>query len=90
MRKPLRETVAYALQSPHDGVAVRAARNTLTTERCKLEDMSALKTTDLKTAVVEDNYDWTFTRNYVGEKVTGLSEGFVGPGLSQGAFCDGC
>jgi hypothetical protein len=52
--------------------------------------MSALKTTGLKTAVVEDNYDWIFTRNYVGEEVTGLSEGFVGPGLSQGAFCDGC
>ena len=52
--------------------------------------MSALKTTGLKTAVVEDNYDWIFTGNYVGEEVTGLSEGFVGPGLSQGAFCDGC
>jgi hypothetical protein len=60
------------------------------TERCKLEGMSALKITGLKTAVMEANYDWTFTRNYVGEEVMGLSEGFVAPGLSQGAFCDGC
>jgi len=30
--------------------------------------MSALKTTDLKTAVVEDNYDWTFTETTLARK----------------------
>jgi hypothetical protein len=46
-----------------------------------LEGRSALKIAVLGTAVVEANYDWTFTRSYVGEEVTVLSEGFLAPGL---------
>ena len=38
---------------------------------------------------VEAKYDWTFTRIYAGEYVTGLGETFLAPGLSQGASCDG-
>ena len=38
---------------------------------------------------VEAKYDWTFTRIYAGEYVTGLKETFLAPGLSQGASCDG-
>ena len=39
---------------------------------------------------VEAKYDWTFTRIYAGEYVTGLGETFLAPGLSQGASCHGC
>jgi gluconate/galactonate dehydratase len=41
-----------------------------------------LKITDIRTAVVEANYDWTFTRVYTDEEITGLGESFLAPGLT--------
>jgi gluconate/galactonate dehydratase len=41
-----------------------------------------LKITDVRTAVVEANYDWTFIRIYTDEGVTGLGESFLAPGLT--------
>jgi L-alanine-DL-glutamate epimerase-like enolase superfamily enzyme len=41
-----------------------------------------MKITDVRTAVVEANYDWTFTRIYTDEDVTGLGESFLSPGLT--------
>src|SRR5215213_8653939 len=43
---------------------------------------AALKITDVRTAVVEANYDWTFIRIYTDEGVTGLGESFLAPGLT--------
>ena len=41
-----------------------------------------MKITDVKTAVVEANYDWTFVRVYTDEGLTGLGESFLAPGLT--------
>jgi L-alanine-DL-glutamate epimerase-like enolase superfamily enzyme len=41
-----------------------------------------LKITDIRTAVVEANYDWTFVRVYTDEDITGLGECFLAPGLT--------
>ena len=41
-----------------------------------------MKITDVKTAVVEANYDWTFVRIYTDEGITGLGESFTAPGLT--------
>lgn len=41
-----------------------------------------MKITDVRTAVVEANYDWTFVRVYTDEDITGLGESFVAPGLT--------
>jgi L-alanine-DL-glutamate epimerase-like enolase superfamily enzyme len=41
-----------------------------------------MKITDVRTAVVEANYDWTFTRIYTDEEITGLGESFLAPGLT--------
>jgi len=42
-----------------------------------------LKITDVRTAVVEANYDWTFTRIYTDEGITGIGESFLAPGLTS-------
>jgi L-alanine-DL-glutamate epimerase-like enolase superfamily enzyme len=49
-----------------------------------------LKITDVRTAVVETNYDWTVTRIYTDEKAAGFGERFLGPGLPQGEICHVC
>lgn len=41
-----------------------------------------MKITDVRTAVVEANYDWTFIRVYTDEGLTGLGESFLSPGLT--------
>ena len=41
-----------------------------------------MKITDVRTAVVEANYDWTFIRVYTDEGTTGLGESFLAPGLT--------
>jgi gluconate/galactonate dehydratase len=41
-----------------------------------------VKITDIRTAVVEANYDWTFIRVYTDEGITGLGESFLAPGLT--------
>lgn len=41
-----------------------------------------MKITDVRTAVVEANYDWTFTRIRTDEGITGLGESFLAPGLT--------
>jgi L-alanine-DL-glutamate epimerase-like enolase superfamily enzyme len=43
---------------------------------------TALKITDVRTAVVEANYDWTYTRIYTDEGITGIGESFLAPGLT--------
>ncbi len=42
-----------------------------------------MKITDVRTAVVEANYDWTFTRIYTDEGITGIGESFLAPGLTS-------
>ncbi len=43
-----------------------------------------MKITDVRTAVVEANYDWTFTRIYTDDEgLTGIGESFLAPGLTQ-------
>jgi gluconate/galactonate dehydratase len=49
-----------------------------------------MKITDVRTAVVEAYYGWTFIRVYTSEDVTGLGESFFAPGLLQGEICHGC
>ena len=41
-----------------------------------------MKITDVRTAVVEANYDWTYTRIYTDEGITGLGESFLAPALT--------
>lgn len=41
-----------------------------------------MKITNVRTAVVEANYDWTFIRVYTDEDITGLGESFLAPGLT--------
>jgi L-alanine-DL-glutamate epimerase-like enolase superfamily enzyme len=41
-----------------------------------------VKITDVRTAVVEANYDWTFIRVYTDEGIMGLGESFLAPGLT--------
>jgi gluconate/galactonate dehydratase len=41
-----------------------------------------LKITDIRTAVVEANFEWTFVRVYTDEGITGLGESFLSPGLT--------
>ena len=41
-----------------------------------------MKITDVRTAVVEANYDWTFVRVYTDGGITGLGESFLAPGLT--------
>ena len=41
-----------------------------------------MKITDVRTAVVEANYDWTFIRVYTDEGTTGIGESFLAPGLT--------
>ncbi|MBV9452664.1 MAG: hypothetical protein JOZ19_00870 [Rubrobacter sp.] len=40
-----------------------------------------LKITDVRTAVVEASYGWTFIRVYTDEELLGLGESFLAPGL---------
>lgn len=42
-----------------------------------------MKITDVRTAVVEANYDWTFIRVYTDEGIYGTGESFLAPGLTQ-------
>jgi len=49
-----------------------------------------LKITNVGTAVMETNYDWTFTRIYTDEEVVRMGERLLAPGLSQGEICHGC
>jgi gluconate/galactonate dehydratase len=42
-----------------------------------------MKITDVRTAVVEANYDWTFIRIDTDEEITGLGESFTAPGLTS-------
>ncbi len=44
-----------------------------------------MQITDLKTAVVEGNSDWTYVRLYTDEGLTGTGESFLAPGLT--AIC---
>lgn len=41
-----------------------------------------MKITAINTAVVEANYDWTFTRVYTDEGIYGTGESFLAPGLT--------
>ncbi|HEX8918059.1 MAG TPA: mandelate racemase/muconate lactonizing enzyme family protein [Chloroflexota bacterium] len=41
-----------------------------------------VKITNIRTAVVEANYDWTFIRVYTDTGITGLGESFLAPGLT--------
>lgn len=41
-----------------------------------------MKITNITTAVMESNFDWTIVKVETGEKVTGFGEAFVGPGLT--------
>ena len=41
-----------------------------------------LKITEIRTAVVQGNYDWTFIRVYTDQGVVGLGESFFAPGLT--------
>src|SRR5918997_4241531 len=43
---------------------------------------ATLKITDVRTAVIEANYDWTYTRIYTDEGITGIGESFLAPGLT--------
>ncbi|TCJ13482.1 mandelate racemase/muconate lactonizing enzyme family protein [Rubrobacter taiwanensis] len=40
-----------------------------------------MKITEIRTAVVEANYDWTFIKVYTDEGIEGLGESFLAPGL---------
>jgi L-alanine-DL-glutamate epimerase-like enolase superfamily enzyme len=42
-----------------------------------------MKIVDIKTAVVEGNFDWTFVRVYTDEGITGIGESFLAPGLTS-------
>lgn len=42
-----------------------------------------MKIVDIKTAVVEGNFDWTFVRVYTDEGITGIGESFCAPGLTS-------
>jgi gluconate/galactonate dehydratase len=44
---------------------------------------ATLKITDVRTAVVEANYDWTFTRIYTDDGLMGTGESFLAPGLTR-------
>lgn len=41
-----------------------------------------MKIVDVRTAVVEANYDWTFIRIYTDQDIIGLGESFLAPGLT--------
>jgi L-alanine-DL-glutamate epimerase-like enolase superfamily enzyme len=41
-----------------------------------------MKIVDVRTAVVEANYEWTFVRVYTDKDITGLGECFLAPGLT--------
>jgi len=41
-----------------------------------------VKIVDIRTAVVEANYDWTFIRVYADSGEVGLGESFLAPGLT--------
>lgn len=41
-----------------------------------------MRITDIRTAVVEANYEWTFIRVYTDDGITGLGESFLSPGLT--------
>ncbi len=53
------------------------------TPRNRVGEGATLKITDVRTAVVEANYDWTFTRVYTDDGLTGIGESFLAPGLTQ-------
>ena len=42
-----------------------------------------MKITNISTAVIESNFDWTIIKVETDEKTTGYGEGFVGPGLTK-------
>lgn len=42
-----------------------------------------MKITDIQTAVVQGNYDWTYIRVYTDEGIVGLGESFFAPGLTS-------
>lgn len=41
-----------------------------------------MKIAEIKTAVVQGNYDWTYIRVYMDNGVVGLGESFFAPGLT--------
>src|SRR5687768_4182204 len=41
-----------------------------------------MKITNISTAVVESNFDWTIVKVETDEKITGYGEAFIGPGLT--------
>lgn len=41
-----------------------------------------MRITDVRTAVVEANYDWTFIRVYTDDGIAGIGESFLAPGLT--------
>jgi hypothetical protein len=49
-----------------------------------------MKITDVRRAVVNADYGWTFIRTYTDEDVTGLAGRFSAPVLPQGGICHGC
>jgi L-alanine-DL-glutamate epimerase-like enolase superfamily enzyme len=53
------------------------------TPRNRVGEGAPLKITDVRTAVVEANYDWTFTRIYTDDGLTGIGESFLAPGLTR-------
>jgi gluconate/galactonate dehydratase len=44
--------------------------------------VETVKIADVRTAVVEANYDWTFIRVYTDQGLVGLGESFLAPGLT--------
>ena len=41
-----------------------------------------MKITNVTTAVIESNFDWTIVKVETDEKITGFGEAFLGPGLT--------
>lgn len=44
---------------------------------------SLMKITDVRTAVIEGNFDWVLVRVYTDEGVTGLGEAYWGAGVNE-------
>ena len=41
-----------------------------------------MKITNISTAVLESNFDWTFIKIETDEKISGYGESFLGPGVT--------
>ena len=44
--------------------------------------LPAMKITNITTAVIESNFDWTIIKMETDEGITGYGESFLGPGLT--------